>query len=54
MQMLRSAAIEEEYKHKLQQFVEELDTAKAQNLAVLEKDLNLRQEMILEQATKTY
>jgi hypothetical protein len=49
---VRSAAIEEEYKIKLQHFVEELDTAKAQNLAVLEKDLNLRQELILEQARK--
>jgi len=49
---VRSATIEEEYKHKLQLYVEELDTAKAQNLAVLEKDLNLRQEMILEQARK--
>jgi len=49
---LRSAAIEEEYKLKLQTYIEELDTAKAQNLAVLEKDLNLRQELILEQARK--
>jgi len=49
---VRSASIEEEYKIKLQQYVEELDTAKAQNLAVLEKDLNLRQEMILEQARR--
>jgi hypothetical protein len=49
---VRSASIEEEYKHKLQHYVEELDTAKAQNLAVLEKDLNLRQELILEQARK--
>ena len=49
---VRSASIEEEYKIKLQHFVEELDTAKAQNLAVLEKDLNLRQELILEQARK--
>ncbi|CAF1454826.1 unnamed protein product [Adineta steineri] len=49
---VRSAAIEEEYKIKLQSYVEELDNAKAQNLAVLEKDLNLRQEMILEQARK--
>lgn len=48
----RSAAIEEEYKFKLQHYVEELDAAKAQNLSVLEKDLNLRQEMILEQARK--
>ena len=49
---VRSAAIEEEYKLKLQSYVEELDAAKAQNLSVLEKDLNLRQEMILEQARK--
>jgi hypothetical protein len=49
---VRSAAIEEEYKHKLQNYVEELDAAKAQNLSVLEKDLNLRQEMILEQARR--
>ncbi|UJR16520.1 hypothetical protein I4U23_003421 [Adineta vaga] len=49
---VRSAAIEEEYKHKLQRYVEELDTVKAQNLSTLEKDLNLRQEMILEEARK--
>lgn len=48
----RSAAIEEEYKVKLQSFIEELDTAKAQSLAVLEKDLNIRQEIILESARK--
>ncbi|CAF3222928.1 unnamed protein product [Rotaria socialis] len=48
----RSVAIEEEYKFKLQNFVEELDIVKAQNLGVLEKDLNLRQDMILEQARK--
>lgn len=49
---VRSAAIEEEYKLKLQTFIEELDTAKAKDLALLEKDLNARQEMILEQARK--
>ncbi len=49
---VRSAAIEEEYKIKLQQYVEELNTVKAQNLSTLEKDLNLRQELILEQARK--
>jgi len=49
---VRSLTIEEEYTHHLQKYVEELDNAKAQNLAVLEKDLNLRQEMILEQARK--
>jgi hypothetical protein len=48
----RSATIEEEYKLKLQMYVEELDSAKAQNLSVLEKDLNLRQEMILDDAKK--
>jgi phage host-nuclease inhibitor protein Gam len=35
----RSAVIEDEYKIKLQKYVEELDTVKAQNLAALEKDL---------------
>ncbi|CAF1023903.1 unnamed protein product [Adineta steineri] len=49
---VRSAAIEEEYKHKLQQYVEELDVVKAQNLSTLEKDLNLRQEMIIGDARK--
>ena len=48
----RAAAIEEEYKRKLQKHVEELDTVKAHNLVTLEKDLNLRQEMILEEAKK--
>lgn len=47
-----SATIEEEYKAKLQKLVEEFDTIKAQNLVTLEKDLNLRQEMILESAKK--
>lgn len=48
----RTAAIEEEYKLRLQTFLEELDAAKVQNLSVLEKDLNLRQEIILEEARK--
>ena len=48
----RSIAIEEEYKLRLQQYLEELDAAKAQNLSVLEKDLNFRQEMILDEAKK--
>ena len=48
----RSAQIEEEYKARLQLYVEELDAAKAQNLSVLEKDLNLRQDMILDNARK--
>jgi hypothetical protein len=49
---VRSAAIEEEYKRKLQEYVQELDAVKAQNLSTLEKDLNLRQEMILESAKR--
>ena len=49
----RTAAIEEEYKLRLQTFLEELDAAKVQNLSVLEKDLNLRQEMILDEAKKS-
>jgi len=49
---VRSAAIEEEYRNKLQLYVEELNTVKAQNLSTLEKDLNLRQEMILEDARR--
>ncbi len=48
----RSAFIEEEYKLNLQKYVGELDTVKAQNLSTLERDLNLRQEMILEDARK--
>ena len=48
----RSAVIEEEYKIKLQKFVEELDVGKAQNLSTLEKDLNLRQELILDDARR--
>ncbi len=48
----RSASIEEEYKLNLQKYVGELDTVKAQNLSTLERDLNLRQEMILEDARK--
>jgi hypothetical protein len=49
---IRSADIEEEYKNKLQQYVEELNNVKAQNLSTLERDLNLRQEMILEDARR--
>jgi hypothetical protein len=49
---VRSAAIEEEYKNKLQTYIEELNGVKAQNLSTLERDLNLRQELILEEARK--
>ena len=48
----RAAAIEEDYKLRLQDYLEQLDAAKAQNLSVLEKDLNLRQELILDEAKK--
>jgi len=47
---LRSAAIEQEYNLRLHKYVEEIDAAKAQNLNTLEKDLNLRQEQILQSA----
>jgi len=47
---LRSAGVEQEYSLKLHKFVEEIDAAKAQNLSTLEKDLNLRQEQILQSA----
>jgi membrane-anchored protein YejM (alkaline phosphatase superfamily) len=47
----RSAAIEIEYKHRLQERVEQLDTEKAVLLAELERTLNDRQEAILLKAT---
>jgi len=43
----RSAAIEIEYKHRLQERVQQLDTEKAILLAELERALNDRQEAIL-------
>ncbi|CAF0906420.1 unnamed protein product [Didymodactylos carnosus] len=49
---VRSLGIEEEHKLKLQVYVEKLDADKAQLLAQLEKELNLRQEQILENARK--
>ncbi|CAF1157483.1 unnamed protein product [Adineta steineri] len=47
--LVRSAAIEEEYKHKLQQYVEELDIVTAQKLSKIEKDLNFRPAAIEEE-----
>ncbi|CAF2143275.1 unnamed protein product [Rotaria magnacalcarata] len=44
------ADTQKEYKLKMQQFVEEFDVSKASNLVTLGKDLNLRQEMILDAA----
>jgi len=49
---VRSVTIEEECKRQLQSHLDELDLAKAQSLAMLEKDLNMRQEVILEDARK--
>jgi len=43
----RSAAIESEYKHRLQERVAQLDAEKAVLLAELERSLNARQEAIL-------
>ncbi len=48
----RTAAIEKEYKTKLQHHVEELDKVRAQNLNTVQKDLYLRHAMIFDQARK--
>jgi len=44
--------IEKEYREKLMLFINRLDGEKAATLAQLEKDLNIRQEQILESAKK--
>jgi len=49
---VRSSTIEQEYTSKLRAMVEQLDATKASTLAVLEKDLNQRQEQILASARK--
>ncbi|CAF0808740.1 unnamed protein product [Didymodactylos carnosus] len=49
---IRSVEIEQEYKLKLQNYLEKLDDEKAQLLAQLEKELNLRQDRILDDARK--
>jgi len=49
---LRTSAIENDFKRKLQEFVGKLDAEKAVLLAQLEKELNVRQELILESARK--
>lgn len=46
----RSQEIESEYSAKLKAFLQELDASKAGNLASLEKDLNFRQEQLLNNA----
>jgi len=48
----RTAEIENDYKRKLQEHVAKLDAEKATLLAQLEKELNVRQEHILESARK--
>ncbi|CAF1393374.1 unnamed protein product [Adineta steineri] len=48
----RSTEIENNYKEKLMLFISQLDEDKAAVLAQLEKDLNLRQEQILDTARK--
>jgi len=49
---LRTSEIENDFKIKLQQHVAKLDAEKAGLLAQLEKELNVRQELILESARK--
>jgi vacuolar-type H+-ATPase subunit H len=44
--------IENDFKRKLQEHVAQLDSEKATFLAQLEKELNVRQEIILESARK--
>jgi len=46
----RAIEIENEYNAKLKAFLQELDASKAGNLAALEKDLNLRQQALLDNA----
>jgi len=49
---LRTTEIENDFKRKLQEYVAKLDSDKAGLLAQLEKELNMRQEQILEAARK--
>jgi len=49
---LRTSDIENDFKRKLQEYVAKLDSEKACLLAQLEKELNVRQELILETARK--
>jgi len=49
---LRTSDIENDFKRKLQEYVAKLDSEKAGLLAQLEKELNVRQELILETARK--
>jgi hypothetical protein len=49
---LRTAELEYDFKIKIQEYVAKLDSEKAGLLAQLEKELNARQELILESARK--
>jgi len=49
---LRTNEIENDFKRKLQEHVAKLDSEKATSLAQLEKELDVRQELILESARK--
>jgi len=49
---LRTAEIEKDFKRKLEEYVTKLDTEKAAVLVKLEKELDVRQELILESARK--
>jgi len=49
---MRTASIETDFKRKIQEHVAKLDSEKAILLAQLEKELNVRQELILESARK--
>jgi hypothetical protein len=46
----RSLEINSEYNARLKEFLQDLDASKASNLAALERDLNFRQEQLLESA----
>jgi len=48
----RTAELENDFKRKLQEHIAKLDAEKAAVLAQLEKELNVRQELILESARK--
>ena len=50
--MISALDIENDFKRKLQEHVAHLDGEKAGLLAQLEKELNVRQELILESARK--
>lgn len=52
LQIFVDLEIENDFKLKLQEYVAQLDAEKAALLAQLEKELNIRQELILDNARK--